>query len=73
MVYDVLITTVEVVERPASGHIKRWLALPLSLCCARLYSFEAQLQLPLTSITEENVVINVRQLLMLRDSKDAKE
>ena len=72
LVYDVPMTTVEAMERLASGYLRRWLAVPRSFSSVGLYSSGTKLQLPLTSIAEEYKVTKVRQLLMLRDSKDVK-
>ena len=65
LVYDVPMTTVEAMERLASGYLRRWLAVPRSFSSVCLYSSGTKLQLPLTSIAEEYKVTKVRQLLML--------
>ena len=50
----------------------RWLGVQRSFSSIGLYSAGSKLQLPLKSITEEFKVTEVRQHLMLRDSKDEK-
>ena len=69
-IYDVPLSTVEVLERTISSYLRRWLNVPRSLSSIGLYSTGSKLQLPLSSLVEEYKVAKVRQAVMLRDSND---
>ena len=70
LVYDVPITTVELLERTISQFLRRWLGLPRSLSSIALYSNATTLQLPLSSVTEEFKVTRAREVMLYRDSTD---
>lgn len=72
LVYEVPTTTVEALERTSSQFLRRWLGLPRSLSNIALYSHSTKLQLPISSLLEEFKVTRVREVLMYRDSSDAK-
>lgn len=69
-VYEVLLSTVEVMERKFNKHLRRWLGIPLSFTSLGLYMRSGQLQLPLSSVVEEFKVAKCRQSLTYRDSQD---
>ena len=48
LVYDVPLTTVELLERRMNGYLRRWLGVPRSFASIGLYSSGSKLQLPLT-------------------------
>ncbi|CAC5421780.1 unnamed protein product [Mytilus coruscus] len=52
--------------------LRRWLGVTRSFSSVGLYSTGTKLQSPLKALTEEFKVTNTRQVMMLRDSKDAK-
>jgi len=72
LMYEVPITSVEKLERAMSGYLRRWLGVPRSFSSLGLYSSGSKLQLPLSSVVEEYKVCKACQVLLLRDSKDAK-
>lgn len=57
--YDVVIASVELMERKVSSYLHRWLGLPRSLSTTALYGTNNTLQLPFSSITEEFMVSRV--------------
>lgn len=59
LVYEVPITSVELMERKVSSYLRRWLGLPRSLSTTALYGANNTLQLPFSSITEEFMVSRV--------------
>ncbi len=72
LVYEVPMTTVEALERTISQFLRRWLGLPRSLSNIALYGHYTKLQLPICSLSEEFKVTRAREVLMYRDSSDAK-
>jgi len=72
LVYDVPMTAVEKMERMESSYLRRWMGVPRSFSSIGLYGEGTKLQLPLKSLTEEFKVTKVRQVLLLRNSKDEK-
>ncbi len=65
-------TMVEALERTISQFLRRWLGLPRSLSNIALYGHSSNLQLPISSLSEEFKVTRAREVLMYRDSSDAK-
>lgn len=72
LVYDIPLTTIDGLERKASGYLRRWLGLPLSLSSKALYGNKNKLQLPFSSLSEEFMVTCAREVLLYRDSSDTK-
>ena len=68
-IYDVPLSTAEVLERTISIYLRRWLNVPRSLSSIGLYSTGYWL-LPLPSLVEKYKVAKVRQVVKLRDSND---
>ncbi|VDH98197.1 Hypothetical predicted protein [Mytilus galloprovincialis] len=62
----------EALERKISACLRRWLGVPRSFSSIGLYSTGTKLQLPMKALTEEYKVTKTRQVMTLRDSKDAK-
>ncbi|RXN33882.1 hypothetical protein ROHU_015321 [Labeo rohita] len=69
-VYEVLLSTVEEMERKFNKHLRRWLGIPPSFTSLGLYIRSGQLQLPLSSVVEEFKVAKCRLSLIYRDSRD---
>ena len=69
-VYEVLLSTVEEMERKFNKHLRRWLGIPPSFTSVVLYIRSGQLQLPLSSVVEEFKVAKCRLSLTYRDSQD---
>ena len=69
-IYDVSLSTVEVLERIISSYLRRWLNVPRSLSSIGLYSTGPKLNLPLSTLVEKYKVAKVRQAVLLRDSND---
>lgn len=69
-IYDVTLTTVEGMERRFNKHLRKWLGVPPSFTSVGLYMRSGQLQLPLSSVTEEFKVAKCRLSLTYRDSQD---
>nr|XP_055041026.1 uncharacterized protein LOC129428141 [Misgurnus anguillicaudatus] len=69
-VYEVLLQTVEEMERKFNKHLRRWLGIPPSFTSLGLYMRSGQLQLPLSSVEEEFKVAKCRLSLTYRDSQD---
>nr|XP_055036896.1 uncharacterized protein LOC129424307 [Misgurnus anguillicaudatus] len=69
-VYEVLLQTVEEMERKFNKHLRRWLGIPPSFTSLGLYMRSGQLQLPLSSVVEEFKVAKCRLSLTYRDSQD---
>ncbi len=69
-VYEVLLSTVEEMERKFNKHLRRWLGIPPSFTSLGLYIRSGQLQLPLSSVVEEFKVAKCRLSLTYRDSRD---
>ncbi|XP_053332775.1 uncharacterized protein LOC128506382 [Clarias gariepinus] len=72
LIYSVPISTVEILERKVSNHLRRWLGLPKSLSSIALYGRNNILQLPFKSLEEEFKVTKAREVLQYRDSSDPK-
>ncbi|XP_067296477.1 uncharacterized protein [Pseudorasbora parva] len=72
LVYEVPISTVEVLEKSISQFLRKWLGLPRSLSSIALYGHSTKLHLPLSGLSEEFKVTRSREVLMYRDSKDTK-
>lgn len=70
LVYEVPISTVEILERKVSSHLRKWLGLPKSLSSIALYGHRNKLQLPLKSLEDEFKVTRAREVLQYRDSRD---
>ncbi|KAK0136941.1 hypothetical protein N1851_026874 [Merluccius polli] len=54
LVYEVPVSTVEVLERKMNTYLRRWLGVPRSFCSIGLYSTGSKLQLPVTSVVKEH-------------------
>ena len=52
-IYNVPLTTVELLQRKITASLKKWLKLPKSLSNACFYSKSSKLKLPYSSLTEE--------------------
>lgn len=52
-VYEVPLSTVDVVERKMNNFLRKWLAVPRTFCSIGLYSTGSKLQLPITSLVEK--------------------
>ncbi|XP_031418446.1 uncharacterized protein LOC105897391 [Clupea harengus] len=72
LVYAVPISTVEILERKVSKHLRRWLGLPRSLSSIALYGKTNKLRLPFKSLEEEFKVTRAREVVQYRDSSDPK-
>lgn len=72
LVYEVPLSSVEMLERLVSSYLRRWLGVPRNFTSIGLYGKQNKLQLPLKGITEEYKATKVRQVMMLKDSKDNK-
>ncbi|VDI57596.1 Hypothetical predicted protein [Mytilus galloprovincialis] len=72
LVYEFPLSKVEALERKISACLRRWLGVPRSFSSIGLYSTGTKLQLPMKALTEEYKVTKTRQVMTLRDSKDAK-
>ncbi len=62
LVYEVPITTVEVLEKSISKFLRRWLGLPWFLSSIALYGHSTKLQLPFSGLTEEFKVTHSREV-----------
>lgn len=69
-VYDVLLTSIEGVERKINIYRRKWLGIPPSFTAVSLYITPGQLQLPLSSVVEECKVAKCRVEMTYRDSQD---
>ncbi len=69
-VYEVLLSTVEEMERKFNKHLRRWLGISPSFTSLGFYIRSGQLQLPLSSVVEEFKVAKCRLALTYRDSRD---
>ncbi len=67
LVYEVLLSTVEEMERKFNKHLRRWLGIPPSFTSLGFYIRSGQLQLPLSSVVEEFKVAKCRLALTYRD------
>src|SRR4029079_17766207 len=65
-IYEIGLSTVEVIERKINRYTRKWLGLPP----VALYSRSSKLQLSLQAITEEDKVAKSRLQLMLMHSSD---
>ncbi|XP_061896514.1 uncharacterized protein LOC133645675 [Entelurus aequoreus] len=72
LIYSFPISTVEILERRVSNHLRRWLGLPKSLSSIALYGNSNKLQLPFKSLEEEFKVTRAREVVQYRDSRDPK-
>ena len=70
MLYEIATSTVELLERSISRHLRRWLGVPPSFTNIGLYGKSNQLQLPISSLTEEFKVAKARLVVTLKQSKD---
>ncbi len=70
LVYEVLLSTVEEMERKFNKHLRRWLGIPPSFTSLGFYIRPGQLQLPLSLVVEEFKVAKCRLALTYRDSRD---
>ncbi|KAL3991499.1 leucine-rich repeat-containing protein 16 [Sarotherodon galilaeus] len=70
LVYEVPISTVEGFEMRISRFLRRWLGLPRSLSSIALYGHNNKLKLPFSSLSEEFMVSQSRELLQYRESSD---
>lgn len=70
LVYEVHVSTVEVLERKLNTYLRRWLGDPRSFCSIVLYSTGNKLQLPKTSVVDECKAKKISQAMILQDSKD---
>lgn len=72
LVYEVPTSTVEALEKSISQFFRKWLGLPRSLSSIALYGHSTKLHLPLSGLTEEFKVTRSREVMIYRDSSDAK-
>ncbi|XP_061905517.1 uncharacterized protein LOC133651562 [Entelurus aequoreus] len=72
LIYSFPISTVEILERRVSNHLRRWLGLPKSLSSIALYGNSNKLQLPFKSLEEEFKVTRAREVVQYRDTSDPK-
>lgn len=72
LVYEVTLSTVEILERKVNAYLRRWLGLPRSLCCVALYGRSNKLLLLISSLNEEFRVAHTRETVLYRDSRDSK-
>ena len=70
MLYEVPSSTIELLERITSRHLRKWLGVPPSFSSVGLYGKSDQLQLPLSSLVEEFKTAKTRLVLTLKDSPD---
>ena len=66
MLNEIILTSVEKLERIINRHLRKWLGVPLSFISIELYSKIAKLQLPLTSVVEEFKAEKARFVMTLR-------
>ena len=69
-IYNVPMTTIEVIQKMITQSLKRWLGLPRTLSTACFYSRTAKLQFPYSELTEEVKAAKARNLVTLEESKD---
>ncbi|XP_066299893.1 uncharacterized protein [Branchiostoma lanceolatum] len=69
-VYEIPLTSVELMERKVNKHLRKWLGVPPSFTSLGLYSKSGQMQLPLASVVEEYKVAKCRTVMLYRDSQD---
>ena len=69
-IYNVPMSTVEVIQRQITTALKRWLGLPKTLSTACFYSRTAKLQFPYRELIEEVKVAKARNQVTLDNSKD---
>ncbi|TWW81809.1 hypothetical protein D4764_01G0016240 [Takifugu flavidus] len=72
LVYELPMSTVEMLEQIISQFLRRWLGLPRSLSSIALYGHSTMLQLPISGLSEEFMVTRARELMMYQDSSDTK-
>ena len=60
------------IEKKVNNFLRRWLGIPPSFTSVGLYIRSGQLQLPISSISEEFKVAKCRLVMTLRDSRDEK-
>lgn len=72
LVYEVPTSTVEALEKSISQFLRKWLGLPSSLSSIALYGHSTKLHLPLSGLNEEYKVTRSREVMMNRDSSNAK-
>ena len=70
MMYEVVLSRVDMIERKCNVYIRKWLGLPRMLNTSALYRQTGALQLPLTSITEVYKAGKIRTVMMLRETND---
>ncbi|KAL4001244.1 hypothetical protein ACER0C_006543 [Sarotherodon galilaeus] len=70
LVYEVPISTVEGFKMRISRFLHRWLGLPRSLSSIALYGYNNKLKLPFSSLSEEFMVSQSRELLQYREFSD---
>ena len=69
-IYNVPMTTVEMIQKLITKALKRWLGLPTKLSTACFYSKTSKLQFPYTELVEEVKVAKARNQVTLANSKD---
>lgn len=72
LVYELSISTVEILEQNISRFLRRWLGLPQFPSSIALYGHSTKMQLPISSLSEELMVTRTRELIMFRDSSEMK-
>lgn len=73
LIYSVLISTVETLQRTVNNHLRRWLLrLPKSLTSIVLYGRHTKLQVPFKSLEEKFKVSEAREVKQYRGSNDRK-
>ena len=65
LVYEVPMSTVDMLEGKINTFLHQWLNVPTSLSRITLFSTGSKLQLPLKSVTEELKVAKVHQVMLL--------
>jgi hypothetical protein len=70
VIYEVVESRVEIIEKKCRAYTWQWLGLPKCLNNTVLYGRGLPLELPVTSLVEEYKAGKVRTVMMLRYSKD---
>ena len=70
MLYEITTTTVEMLERTISKHLRRWFGVPPSFTSIGLYGRSNQLQRPISSLLEKFKVTKARMVVTRKQSKD---
>ena len=69
-IYNIPESKVEEMQTRITGHLKRWLGVPMSLSSACMYSRSGKLQLPYTELSEEVKAAKARVYTTFEESGD---